>query len=53
MENVSRAQTSDRQIFALVLLLERLSAQISAELLSCVCVCVGVSLSLSPLSSSF
>lgn len=39
MENVSRAQTGDRQIFALVLLLERLSAQISAELLSWVCVC--------------
>lgn len=35
MENVSRAQTGDRQIFALVLLLEHLSVQISVELLSC------------------
>lgn len=34
MENVSRAQTGDRQIFALVLLLEHLSVQISVELLS-------------------
>lgn len=35
MENVSRAQTADRQIFALVLLLEHMSVQISVELLSC------------------
>lgn len=35
MENVSGAQTGDRQIFALVLLLAHLSVQISVELLSC------------------
>lgn len=52
MENVSGAQTADRQIFALVLLLAHLSVQISVELLSCAGG-VGLFPSLSLLSSSF